>query len=91
MANCCEEPVAPFNPSEEIEASTRVVTLERRSQAASFNIACCRGDPCGRPARAPHLPEQGDHKGRPYIPRVGAMTSQKWFTMIGTSWRTPEG
>jgi hypothetical protein len=32
-----EELVAPFNPFEEIEASIRVVTLERRSQAASFN------------------------------------------------------
>src|SRR5258708_27061020 len=34
---------------------------------SSSNIACCRGDPCGRPVCAPRRPRAGDHKGRPYI------------------------
>src|SRR5262245_27221621 len=31
--------------------------------------ACCRGDPCGRPARAPPR-HRGDHKGRPYSGQI---------------------
>ena len=41
-----------------IEASTEATRLEGRVQAAPLQIARCRGDPCGRPARAPRAPDR---------------------------------
>ena len=41
-----------------LRASTKVITLGGRAQAASSNIARCRGDPCGRPVYAPRAPDR---------------------------------
>jgi hypothetical protein len=48
-----------------------------RARVASSNIACCTGDPCGRPV--PHTASadnEGDHKGRPYIIWVASHDAQ---------------
>src|SRR5467141_792105 len=47
VRSCMEAVGASTDPSHHQE----FITLEARAQVASSNIACCRGDPCGRHSR----------------------------------------